>query len=173
MCIRDRKYYVDTSSILPDSAVLHKFKFDSRGKERALLKEGNYVNAVTCGVELVGRIKVNRDVYKRQVKQLLAPMKIRLEEIKTTDLRQSIGDLAEGKKNVLIAPFTGSAPQESLMVFCGVNEKHFDKILFELRRKQIPVDYKACLLYTSFGRFVQYRNSRNGFVCPSQINWLL
>ena len=54
-----KKYYVDTSSILPDSAVLHKFKFDSRGKERALLKEGNYINAVTCGVELVGRIKVN------------------------------------------------------------------------------------------------------------------
>lgn len=26
-----KKYYVDTSSILPDSAVLHKFKFDSRG----------------------------------------------------------------------------------------------------------------------------------------------
>ena len=63
---------------------------------------------------------------KEAVKQLLAPMKIRLEEIKTTDLRQSIGDLAEGKKNVLTAPFTGSAPQESLMVFCGVNEKHFD-----------------------------------------------
>ena len=51
----------------------------------------------------------------------------------------------QGKKNVLTAPFTGSAPQESLMVFCGVNEKHFDKILFELRRKQIPVDYKAVL----------------------------
>ena len=82
---------------------------------------------------------------KEAVKQLLAPMKIRLEEIKTTDLRQSIGDLAEEKKNVLTAPFTGSAPQESLMVFCGVNEKHFDKILFELRRKQIPVDYKAVL----------------------------
>ena len=82
---------------------------------------------------------------KEAVKQLLAPMKIRLEEIKATDLRQSIGDLAEGKKNVLTAPFTGSAPQESLMVFCGVNEKHFDKILFELRRKQIPVDYKAVL----------------------------
>ena len=82
---------------------------------------------------------------KEAVKQLLAPMKIRLEEIKAADLRQSIGDLAEGKKNVLTAPFTGSAPQESLMVFCGVNEKHFDKILFELRRKQIPVDYKAVL----------------------------
>ena len=78
---------------------------------------------------------------KEAVKQLLAPMKIRLEEIEATDLRQSIGDLAEEKKNVLKAPFTGSA----LMVFCGVNEKHFDKILFELRRKQIPVDYKAVL----------------------------
>ena len=52
---------------------------------------------------------------KEAVKQLLDPMKIRLEEIKTTDLRQSIGDLAEGKKNVLTAPFTGSAPQESLL----------------------------------------------------------
>lgn len=82
---------------------------------------------------------------KEAVKQLLAPMKIRLEEIKTTDLRQSIGDLAEGKKNVLTAPFSGSAPQESLMVFCGVNEKHFDKILFELRRKQIRLTIKQSL----------------------------
>ena len=31
---------------------------------------------------------------KEAVKQLLAPMKIRLEEIEATDLRQSIGDLA-------------------------------------------------------------------------------
>ena len=35
--------------------------------------------------------------------------------------------------------------KEKEAVFCGVNEKHFDKILFELRRKQIPVDYKAVL----------------------------
>ena len=86
---------------------------------------------------------------KEAVKQLLAPMKIRLEEIEAADLRQSIGDLAEGKRNVLTAPFTGNAPQESLMVFCGVNEKHFDKILFALRQKQIPIDYKAVLTPTN------------------------
>ena len=79
------------------------------------------------------------------VKQLLASMKIRLEEIKTTDLRKSIGDLAEGKKNVLTAPYTVRAPQESHMEFCGVFFLFFNKILFELRRKQIPVDYKAVL----------------------------
>lgn len=54
-----KKYYVDTSSILPDSAVLHKFKFDSKRNTRILMNEGNYINAVTCGVELVGRIQVN------------------------------------------------------------------------------------------------------------------
>lgn len=86
---------------------------------------------------------------KEAVKQLLAPMKIRLEEIEAVDLRQSIGDLAEGKKNVLAAPFTGNAPEESLMVFCGVNEKHFDKILFALRQKQITIDYKAVLTPTN------------------------
>ena len=97
------------------------------------------------GEKNMEKILINQVKEKEAVKQLLAPMKIRLEEIEATDLRQSIGDLAEEKKNVLTAPFTGSAPQESLMVFCGVNEKHFDKILFELRRKQIPVDYKAVL----------------------------
>ena len=82
---------------------------------------------------------------KEAVKQLLAPMKIRLEEIKTTDLRQSIGDLAEGKKNVLTTPIRNRHRNGCFFVLYGVNEKHFDKILFELRRKQIPVDYKAVL----------------------------
>ena len=48
------------------------------------------------------------------VKQLLAPMKIRLEEIKTTDLRQSIGDLAEGKKNVMIKRILPGSSTESI-----------------------------------------------------------
>lgn len=56
---KPRKYYVDTSSILPDDAVLHKFKFDSTSNAERLIKEGQYIEAVTCGVELIGRIKVN------------------------------------------------------------------------------------------------------------------
>ena len=51
---------------------------------------------------------------KEAVKQLLAPMKIRLEEIKTTDLRQSIGDLAEGKKNVMIKRILPGSSTESI-----------------------------------------------------------
>ena len=86
---------------------------------------------------------------KEELKRLSAPMKIRLEEIAAADLRQSVGNLADGKKNVLTAPFTGDAPKESLMIFCDVSEKHMDKILFTLRQKNIGIDYKAVLTPTN------------------------
>lgn len=53
------RYYVDTNEILPEKAILHKFKFDSDENSNKLLRGGKYVLATTCGVELVGRIKVN------------------------------------------------------------------------------------------------------------------
>lgn len=56
---RPSYYYVDTNAILPETAVLHKFKFDSRKNGELLIASGRYVTAVTCGVELVGRIGVN------------------------------------------------------------------------------------------------------------------
>jgi len=31
------------------------------------------------------------------------------------------------------------------MLFCDVTEKHFDKLLFEMRMKNVSVDYKAVL----------------------------
>lgn len=57
--LRPGKYYVDTNEILPEGAVLHKFKFDSQRNAKKLMELGTYVTAVTCGVELVGRLKVN------------------------------------------------------------------------------------------------------------------
>ncbi len=56
---RPDNYYVDTNEILPEGAVLHKFKFDSENNAERLKAGGNYIQAVTCGVELAGRIKVN------------------------------------------------------------------------------------------------------------------
>ena len=47
---------------------------------------------------------------KEAVKQLLAPMKIRLEEIKTTDLRQRIGDLAERAHSTIYRQRTTGEP---------------------------------------------------------------
>lgn len=52
-------YYVDTNEILPETAVLHKFKYDSNRNAERLISAGKYITAVTCGVELVGRITIS------------------------------------------------------------------------------------------------------------------
>ncbi len=44
---------------------------------------------------------------------------------------------------------TGAVPDKSLMIFGSVSEKHFDKILFELRHSDCQVDYKAALTPTN------------------------
>lgn len=51
---RPDSYYVDTSSILPDSAVLHKFKIDSPTGAERMIRGGQHIEAVTCGVETTG-----------------------------------------------------------------------------------------------------------------------
>ncbi len=53
------KYLVDTNSILPEDAMLHKFKFDSKRNSRELTSGGKYILAETCGIEILGRIIVN------------------------------------------------------------------------------------------------------------------
>ena len=84
-----------------------------------------------------------------KVKKAAEAMKIRVEEIIPADLKQSIGNLAEGKKSVLMAPFEGSAPKESLLVVCDVSEKHMDRLLFQFRQIKLSVDYKAILTPTN------------------------
>ncbi|MBR6536649.1 MAG: hypothetical protein IKT67_05565 [Lachnospiraceae bacterium] len=56
---KPRKYYVDTDAILPENAVLHKWKNDTKRNAERLIAEGNYVNATTCGVEHQGHIIIS------------------------------------------------------------------------------------------------------------------
>lgn len=86
---------------------------------------------------------------KNTVKILSSNMKIKVLEIQSSDYRQALGDLAENKKSSLVSAYEGTAPEGSLMVFCNVTEKHMDKILFELRRKQSSITYKASLTPTN------------------------
>lgn len=51
-----KRYMVDTNSILPEKAMLHKFKIGWRAEE--LKSDGQYLMATTCGVELLGIIKI-------------------------------------------------------------------------------------------------------------------
>lgn len=40
---------------------------------------------------------------------------------------------------------SGAQIPSSLLVLCGLRDKRLDKVLFELRRADVPVDYKAIL----------------------------
>ena len=53
---------------------------------------------------------------------------------------------AESTASARDAACTPAAPTPpSLLVLCGLRDKRLDKVLFELRRADIPVDYKAIL----------------------------
>lgn len=79
-----------------------------------------------------------------QIKKLAAPKKIDVVVLERSQAAGPLKDLLEGK-NAGALSVLEKIPPESLMVFCNVSEKHFDRLLFELRNKQIQVDYKAVL----------------------------
>ncbi len=105
------------------------------------------------------------DVEASAIADMLAAMKVRCERIPESAFRQTIGVLASGKmsrpdgKTITDAqsaesiqkaePDHGNAPAESLMVFCDVSEKHFNRALALLRERAVRIDYKAVLTPTN------------------------
>jgi len=65
---RPGRYYVDTNEILPETAVLHKFKRSSEKNAENLIAGGKYITAKMCGVELIGMIKLGGIVTQRFLK---------------------------------------------------------------------------------------------------------
>lgn len=96
--------------------------------------------------EIMERIllfQVKQDIVM-QIKKLAAPKKIGVVVLGHNQAAGTLEDILEGKSAAPL-PAVEKIPSESLMVFCNVSEKHFDRLLFELRNKRIPVDYKAVL----------------------------
>lgn len=85
------------------------------------------------------------------IHRLVSPMNVQVETVPPANFDKTLGTLALSKQKETPAP-TGadaSAFKESLIVFCDVSEKKFDKILFKLRQSKISVDYKAILTPTN------------------------
>lgn len=87
------------------------------------------------------------------IADMFAAMKIRCERIPVHAYRQTLGELASGKVKKSAAQTIeddrGDAPKESLMVFCDVGEKHFNRALALLRSRAVRIDYKAVLTPTN------------------------
>ena len=81
---------------------------------------------------------------ENQIRRLTSAKKISMFVIERNHAAGTMAELAAGKDNGAL-PALEQLPEESLMVFCDVSEKHFDKLLFEMRSKKIHIDYKAVL----------------------------
>lgn len=87
-----------------------------------------------------------------KVKRAAGGLKLRVETVPGTLLRQTIGALASQRIDTLAEKmhqgaemeiFDGIPPGESMLVFCGLGEGQLDKLLAALRRNEVHVDFKA------------------------------
>lgn len=76
-------------------------------------------------------------------------MKVRVEEVLSSDYLKPLEMIANKTASPLTQPFSGKVPAESLIVFCDFTEKKMDKLLASLRRDQVVIDYKAVLTPTN------------------------
>lgn len=86
-----------------------------------------------------------------KIRRLVLPMNIQVETVSPVSFDKTLETLASSKQKETPAPIgaDASAFNESLIIFCNVPEKKFDKILFKLRQSKIFVDYKAILTPTN------------------------
>lgn len=95
-----------------------------------------------------------------KVKKAAGGLKLRVETVPVMLYRQSIRTLSQKQIGSLVETvqmgaeegiFTGEPPQESLLVFCGLEGKALDKLLAALQRNTVQADYKAVLTPTNGG----------------------
>lgn len=85
----------------------------------------------------------------KKLKQVTGALKIRVEEVPSSDYLKPLEMIANKTASPFIQPFSEEVPSESLIVFCDFTEKKMDKLLAALRRDQIAIDYKAVLTPTN------------------------
>ncbi len=87
-----------------------------------------------------------------KIKKLVSPMKIKVLIADTDRYNKTLRELASTDKKEKPSTdnaFTGKVPAESLLLFCEVADKKIDKILFQLRKNNINIDFKAVLTPTN------------------------
>ena len=84
------------------------------------------------------------DTTKAKLKKYFSQMHIRLIEVETSSYNETLDTLVN-KKTAKAEPFSGTAPAESLMLFCDVADKKMDKLLFNIKKDNLSISYKAVL----------------------------
>ena len=93
-------------------------------------------------------IGMNDDEY-RKIAQVANRLKLTTDAVNTEYYDKTLGELAGGKYKETASQVSVDVSAESLIVICGLTNKRLDKLLFELRRVEVNVDYKAILTQTN------------------------
>lgn len=96
------------------------------------------------------KILLFQSEFYTQIKAIAGPMRIRVEEFEPKYLKCTLGELYKDGSNMSISEeYTGEVPAESLLIFCNVEDKKLDKILAQLKKKSLKIDYKAVMTPTN------------------------
>ena len=112
-----------------------------------------------------------------KIKKIVLPMHIKVININPADYKKTVGELVKlnADKTSTDTPFTGNIPDESLMLFCSIPDKKMDKILFNLRKNNIQITYKAVLTpynssWTILRLFLEMEREHNAYLSTQNNN---
>lgn len=87
-----------------------------------------------------------------KIKKFTEPMHIKTIIADPSRYNETLAELSSPKAKEKTSSgntFTGKVPSESLLLFCDVADKKIDKILFQLKKNDIKIDFKAVLTPTN------------------------
>ena len=85
----------------------------------------------------------------RRVRNVASRLKVNMIRLEHPGRDSLLEDLAQGRADSAGDPLDSEKAEPSLLLLCGLREKRLDKLLFELRREEAAVDYKAVLTPTN------------------------
>ncbi|MGN1146771.1 MAG: DUF3783 domain-containing protein [Lachnospiraceae bacterium] len=88
----------------------------------------------------------------QKVRQIASRLRVPCEQIDAAYYDQTLAALVSGKYQEASDKEEAAYqafPTESLILLCDFSDKRMDKLLFELRRSEVKVDYKAALTPTN------------------------
>ena len=96
---------------------------------------------------------------EKEIRQILTPMKIRVVSVPKEQFGLTLGEIEKGQgKDCQICELMvddqisedSSVFEESLLVMCNFTESQMNRLLMELRKKQIRIGFKAILTPTNY-----------------------
>lgn len=87
----------------------------------------------------------------REIERLASNMKIRIVHATAAMYDETLDSIVNGKatSSASIVSADSKLPKDSILIFCDLSDKHLNRMLFELKSRKVPVDFKAILTPTN------------------------